>query len=128
MKKLVLLLFTTCFFLASCSNDNESSRQEDEDKLYKKFDELINLSEQYTSPCTNPDEWAYTEIINPCGHQLMLYSKKINTTAFLQKVERYNKLSQAHKKKWKLLCFDDVIQGTLKGIECIDGKPKLIYE
>lgn len=128
MKKLGLLVVTLCIIFSSCSNDDESSKQKDEDKLYKMFDELITLSEQYTRPCTNPDEWAYTEITNPCGGQLMIYSKKINTTAFLQKVERYNKLSKAHIKKWKLICFYDVIPGKLKGIECIDEKPKFIFE
>ncbi|MFD1605975.1 hypothetical protein ACFSJW_05165 [Flavobacterium artemisiae] len=128
MKKLGLLLFTICFVLSSCSNDSESSRQEEAEKLSKMFDELITLSEQKTRPCNNPEEWTYTKLNIPCHHQFIVYSKKINTEVFLKKVERYKTAAKAHSKKWKLECFDDVIPGTLKGIECIDGKPILVYE
>lgn len=124
-----IILSVVFFVIASCSNDRETTQEEDDAKLSKMHAELIALSGQETQTCTNPDEWAYTSLTSPCGRQFILYSKKTNTELFLKKAEQYNKSSQAYLEKWKIYCaFFSIAPVEPTGIECVEGKPTIVYK
>ncbi|MFB9079863.1 hypothetical protein ACFFLS_08230 [Flavobacterium procerum] len=128
MKKLSIIVFTILMTFTSCSNDDDTTQEEDTAKLSKMHAELVTLSGQETHTCTNPDEWAYTSIVTTCGGQFMLYSKKANTELFLKKVEQYNKSSQAYVEKWKVYCaFFSVLPAEPVGIGCVEGKARILY-
>lgn len=129
MKKLVLLFIIT-ITLVSCSNDDEESTQEeDQAKLEIMYKEIIDLSLAGTQYCTDSKDWDFTGIgSRACGgvQAYIVYSKKINTTQFLSKVEKYTELNTAYNKKWGVssICSVEI---PPKKIECVDGKPKMIY-
>lgn len=56
MKKLSFFLLTICMTITSCSKD-ESSREEEQARLDKMSDELIEYSQVNSKTCTNPADW-----------------------------------------------------------------------
>ncbi|KAF2517778.1 hypothetical protein [Flavobacterium foetidum] len=128
MKKLSILLFAVVTTFTSCSNDDDTTQEEDTAKLSKMHAELVVLSGQETQTCTNPDEWTYTTLSNSCGGQFFLYSKKINKEQFLKKVQQYNESSRAYTIKWSIFCAEFSVSPAIPPtIECVDGKPKFVY-
>ncbi|MFD1605974.1 hypothetical protein ACFSJW_05160 [Flavobacterium artemisiae] len=129
MKKLVFLtmLITIVY---SCNNDNlESNQEEDGAKLEKMHSEIITLSLANSQSCTNSEDWDFTGIgSRACGgfQAYIIYSKKIDTTQFLKKVKDYTDAQAAYNKKWGIASVCSV-EIPPKKIECVDGKPKAVY-
>ncbi|KAF2517779.1 hypothetical protein [Flavobacterium foetidum] len=130
MKKLGIIIFLGAFFaITSCSNDRETTQQEDFDKLNKMHQELRELSQVDNYSCTDPKEWTFVKIGDKCGgEENILYSKKINTEAFLTKANLYRKYFERYKKKWGFMCGAYLIYwGPPSGIECYENKPRFVY-
>ncbi|KUJ60542.1 hypothetical protein AR687_17375 [Flavobacteriaceae bacterium CRH] len=131
MKKLSFIIFTFCLLFASCNNDNDDNvlQEEGSQKLEKMYNELITGSLVNSQPCTDPKEWAFTAVnLSACGSdaRFIVYSKKINTAAFLDKVKKYQEAKIAFDTKWKIVSVCDIIK-TPTGVDCVDGKPTLTY-
>lgn len=129
MKKLSIVLFTICLLFASCSNDEETSKKEDSEKLEKLYDEIIALSLSNTETCTNSDEWLFTAIgSKACGGDAayIVYSKKTNTTEFLSKVKQYTDAQIKFNEKWSI-GSDCSITVMPTGVTCLEGKATLSY-
>lgn len=128
MKKLSFILFAT-LFLASCTNDEATTQEQDAAKLEKMHQEIIALSLATTQPCTDAKDWDFTPLgTKVCGGAALYipYSKKINREAFLAKIKAYTDADTAYDKKWNIgSTCEAVIPPT--GVECVDGKPKLSY-
>lgn len=132
MKKLVLTAFIICMtcMAFTCENEEETTTQEeDQAKLEMMYKEIIDLSLADTQSCTDSKDWDFTGIgSRACGgvQAYIVYSKKINTAQFLSKVKKYTELNTAYNKKWGVssICSVEI---PPKKIECVDGKPKMIY-
>ncbi|KAF2340628.1 hypothetical protein [Flavobacterium tistrianum] len=132
MKKLSFILFVASLTFISCNNDDSSTTQEQEKaKLDRMYEEIAQLSGINTQQCTDSNDWAFTSIATTTvcgGNSYIAYSKKTNTTVFLDKVKAYNQSYADFNKKWNIiiLCDNMVIQPT--GVKCVDGKPQLSYD
>lgn len=128
MKKISFIVLIICFITVSCSND-EDSQKEDSQKLEVMHNEIVALSLSNSQTCTNAEEWDFTRIsTSPCGgvNAYIIYSKKIDKTKFLAKVNEYLKAQAAYNEKWKIIGTCDLMLPP-SGIECTEGKPKLVY-
>lgn len=128
MKKISFIVFAICLIFASCSND-ENSQEEDSEKLEKMYDNIIVASLANSQTCTNPEEWNFAPIgSKACGGYAgyIVYSKKINSDEFLAKVKKYTDAQSVYNKKWGV-GSDCSLAIEPTGVECVDGKPKLIY-
>ncbi|WP_163411145.1 hypothetical protein [Flavobacterium ajazii] len=126
MKKLSFIVFIICFGAVSCSND-EDTQKEDAQKLEKMHQEIVTLSLSTSQTCTNPEEWDFTSInSSACGgtNDFIIYSKKIDKVKFLAKVDQYLKAQAAYNKRWKIDAACDLMLPPA-GIKCVEGKPKL---
>ncbi|MCZ4242507.1 hypothetical protein [Pedobacter punctiformis] len=130
IKSSALILFViTLFTFSGCKDNNflPSTRDADEKELKTLLDEIQKMSAAET--CTNSSEWKFVPIgSQACGGTIgfIPYSVKINTDQFLQKVEVYTNKQKAFIAKYKVVSTCAIILPP-KGVECIDGKPKLIY-
>lgn len=132
MKKLGLIAFIVCMtcMAFTCENDEpETTQEEDQAKLEIMYKEIIDLSLANTQSCTDSKDWDFVGIgSRACGgfQAYIVYSKKIDTTQFLSKVAKYTELSATYNKKWGVgsICSVEILP---KKIECVDGKPKMIY-
>lgn len=125
--KFICIAFSILFI--SCNNEESSSKEEETQNLAKAYDEIITSSMVNSTACTNPAEWAFTPIgSKACGGPKLFiaYSLKINVQYFLKKVENYNNTETAYNKKWGVISSCDVPR-TPSSIDCVDGKPTLIY-
>ncbi|WP_163399132.1 hypothetical protein [Flavobacterium fluviatile] len=128
MKKLSFIVFIICFVTVSCSNEEES-QDEDFKKLEVMHDEIVALSLSTSQACTNPEEWDFTRIsASSCGGEnaYVIYSKKIDKTKFLVKVNEYLNAQIAYNQKWKIILACQPMLSP-PGIECVDGKPKFVH-
>jgi hypothetical protein len=129
MKKPSFILFVLSLLLLSCSNDDPAQEQ-DAAKLDKMYQEIVTLSGVDSQTCTDPKEWAITPIASKaCGGvgSYIVYSKKINTDAFLKKVQKFTDSYAAYNKKWNLFSTCDIsIPPT--SVKCTNGKAELSYE
>ena len=129
MKKLSFIVFVFCSLFSSCSND-ENSQEEDSKKLETMYNDIVTFSLSDSQPCTNSQEWDFAPIgSKACGGNTgyIVYSKKINSAEFLDKVKKYTDAQSSFNKKWGVIS-DCSIAIRPTGIGCIDGKPKLIYQ
>ncbi|MBF4516542.1 hypothetical protein IRZ71_09310 [Flavobacterium sp. ANB] len=129
MKKLSFIVFALCLIFASCNNNDDDPKEKESQKLETMHDEIITLSLVNSQTCTNPEEWAFTQFDrNGCGEDAgyILYSKKINTAEFLDKIKKYQEAKTAFETKWKLL-YDCAIRSAPTGVDCVNGKPTLTY-
>jgi hypothetical protein len=129
MKKLSFIVFVVCFLFSSCSND-ENSQEEDSKKLETMYHDIVTFSLSNSQPCTNSQEWDFAPIgSKACGGYAgyIVYSKKINSAEFLDKVKKYTDAQISFNNKWGV-GSDCSIAIEPKGVECVDGKPKLIYQ
>ncbi len=131
MKKLSFIVFALCLLFSSCSNNSdEPSMEEESQKLDARYREIIEISLMNSEPCTNPNEWEFV-LISPshCGgfKGYIPYSKKINKPDFLAKVNDYIRDRGKFTSKWHLIS-DCAPTNPPTGIECVDGKPTLIFK
>jgi len=129
MKKQILLLSTVIglFFMASCKDNHESQRPDDEKKLTALYADIQKMAQQIK--CENAGDWKFTAIgSKACGGPtgFVVYSIKLDTTVFLQKVRSYTAQQDAFNKKWGV-SSDCMAVLPPKGVACEDGKPKFIY-
>lgn len=128
MKRLSFILLAT-LFLASCTNDETTTQEQEAAKLEKMHQEIITLSLATTQSCTDAKDWDFTPLgTKACGGVALYipYSKKINKEAFLAKVKAYTDAQTAYDIKWNIMSTCDVIIPPT-GVDCVDGKPKLSY-
>lgn len=131
MKNITFILFAIFFSLTSCCNDDETTQEEDNDKLEKLYQELVILSEVEDHTCNNPDEWSYTKLADVCGGERnIIYYKNIKSKTFFEKVELYKKLFVNYTKKWggPNCSVFIIFPGKPIGLDCYNEKPRLIYE
>ncbi|KQB37413.1 MULTISPECIES: hypothetical protein [Flavobacterium] len=129
MKKLSFILFAICVTFASCSNDDSNIQEKDAQELEKMHQEIITLSLVNSEPCTDSKNWDFTALgTKSCGGvaTFIVYSKKIDKNAFIAKVKAYTDAKTAFDKKYNISSTCEIILPP-SSIECMDGKPKLIY-
>lgn len=104
------------------------SEQEKEHRvLMELYEELYSIA--YSVSCTNVSDWTFTAFgSKACGgpQGYIAYSTKIDTTAFLQKVESYSQAEKAFNIKWGVVS-DCSITNAPQKVECNNGFPTLIY-
>ncbi len=127
-KILVVLISILFFAIAGCEEkDLYNTKQEDEIELSTLKSELNKMTNQFA--CENSADWNFVAIgAQSCGGPtgFIAYSKKIDETAFLDKVNSYTKKQQAFNIKWKILS-NCALLAAPKSIECVSGKPKFVY-
>lgn len=113
---------------AGCEEkDFSSSKESDEQEMSSLRREIDKMSEQVN--CDNGADWKFTGIgSKACGGLTgyVAYSTKIDETLFLKKVAMFNQKQKAFNVKWNLMS-DCLAPNPPKSIECINGKPKLVY-
>jgi hypothetical protein len=106
----------------------ELSEQDKEHRnLITLFDEIQNLV--YAISCTNSANWTYTAYgFKPCGgpQGYIAYSKNMDTTSFLKKIDEYAKSEKEFSIKWHISSDCSVTPKPI-AIECKNGYPNLIY-
>ncbi|MNR99399.1 hypothetical protein D3C72_306340 [compost metagenome] len=129
MKRISLLFMTIAFIFMGCSNDDDQTKEQESQQLDQMHQEIIALSLVTTEACTNSEEWSFTAIgSKSCGGPTgyIAYSLKIDTVAFLKKVEDYTKAQNEFNIKWGIPSTCEMaIPPT--GVDCVDGKPTLVY-
>ncbi|MNQ33953.1 hypothetical protein D3C85_473980 [compost metagenome] len=129
MKKPGFILFAICLILFSCSNDDDSARNKEQRNLDKMYQEIVSVSLVNSQVCTDSNEWDFTAIgSKSCGgsNGYIIFSKKIDKTAFLAKVKAYTDAQAAFNVKWNVFSNCDMILPP-SSVDCVDGKPKLLY-
>jgi hypothetical protein len=127
MKNLKLLILVIGLTFISCSNDNGNTQEQDAQNLEKMHVEILSLST--SKQCENPADWAFTSIgSKTCGGPtgFIAYSLKLNTTEFLDKVEKYTNYQKEFNTKWGIISTCDVPPSPTS-IECVNGKVRLVY-
>lgn len=93
------------------------------------YDEIVSASMVNSTLCTNPAEWTFTAIgSKACGGPTgyIAYSLKINVPEFLKKVENYTNAQNEYNKKWGIISTCEIMNPP-SGVDCVNGKPTLIY-
>lgn len=126
MKKLSFLLFAFCIVFSSCSNDHESTQEEDSAVLVKMYNDIVEYSQANSKTCTNPEEWAFVKFGNSFCSGHIIYNKNINVALFQKKVNQYIKAKEKFDEKWGVF-YDCMMMPPPTGIQCVEGKPALIY-
>jgi len=124
---LFLLSFLSISFTA-CEKAGNSSQEEEKDSLENLYKEIEELS--ISVVCEDAEEWDFTAIgSKACGGPTgyLAYSSGIDTEDFLKKVALYTELQDQYNKKWGIIS-DCMALMPPNNVECVDGKPKLIYE
>ena len=106
----------------------ELSEQEKEHRvLMDLYNELYELA--YNNTCSNSSDWTFTAFgAKACGgpQGYIPYSKNIDVTQFLQKVEAYSEAEKAFNIKWGI-ASDCAIVNPPKSVNCQNNYPVLIY-
>jgi hypothetical protein len=127
MKNLQLFILAIGLTLISCSNDSESSKEQETENLEKMRAEIFLLSA--SKQCEDPADWDFTAIgSKACGGPtgFIAFSLKLNTTEFLEKVKKYTNSQKEFNIKWGIISTCDLTPSP-SSINCVDGKPHLIY-
>lgn len=125
---IVLILVMILAGASSCKKNNESTKEAEELKLKTQLEEIKALSEQVK--CENEADWKFRPIgSKACGGPTgyISYSSKIDTVAFIQKVEKYTTAQANFNKKWDIIS-DCMAMLPPKKVVCENEKPKLIYQ
>lgn len=129
MKKLTFIICMLCLTFVSCSNDDSADRERDYQNLGKMYREILSLSKINSELCRDSNEWDFTAIgSKACGGSAgyIAYSKKIDKAEFLAKVKAYTDAEAAFNTKWSVISPCDIVVPP-SSVDCVDGKPKLIY-
>lgn len=124
----LLLLAISLLLISACKDKFEGSKEDDRQQLEMLMAEIKAMSEQ--EKCDNAAEWKFVAIgSKACGGPtgFVTYSVKMDTTAFLGKVNQYTNDQAAFNKKWKIVS-DCMALLPPKNIICENEKPKLVYE
>lgn len=104
-----------------------NEQQKHHKKLMDLYSEILKFSQNKN--CINANEWKFTAYgSKACGgpQGYIAYSSKIDTVAFLQKVEAYTKQEKLYNKKWGIISNCEITQKP-KSVECKNGAPVLKY-
>lgn len=104
-----------------------TEQEKDHQNLMKLFDEVYTLANN--NSCINSNDFAFTGYgAKACGgvQGYIVYSKNIDSIAFLKKVQEYSKAEQEYNIKWGIISDCSVVNPPKK-IECKNGYPRLIY-
>ena len=104
-----------------------TEKEKDHRALIDLFSEIENLA--YSKTCANTTNWSFTAYgSKACGgpQGYLPYSKSINVTAFLDKIEVYTEAEKTFNIKWNIVSDCSVIN-TPKSVECQNEIPILIY-
>jgi len=147
MKKINLIAIVASMMFTACNADIEYAKndntvidtvkvqdskilQDEESKnLQKMYGEIVVLSDN-SKACTNNNDWDFVPVgSKPCGgpNEYLVYSLKINTTDFLAKIRTYNAKQEEFNNKWKIISTCEVVSEPAS-IDCVNGKPTLIYK
>ncbi|WP_289658017.1 hypothetical protein [Flavobacterium panacagri] len=127
MKKLSYLLFAIFLIITSCSKD-ESSREEEQARLDKMYQEIIDYSQINSKSCTNPEEWTFVKFGASLCSGYIIYNKTVNVSVLQQKIDKYKEAQGKFDAKWGVYyALDCVMMPPPTGIECVNEKPTLIY-
>ena len=108
------------------SNDGTSQEQEAQN-LEKMHAEILSLA--VSKQCENPADWNFTPIgSKACGGPtgFIAYSLKLNTTDFLDKVEKYTNSQKEFNNKWGIISTCDVPPSPTS-IKCVNNTAELVY-
>jgi len=113
----------------SCKDSSILATTKDDDakELKALLNEIEKMSDGIT--CANASDWRIVPIgSKPCGGatHFVLYSVKIDTSLFLQKVENYTQKQKAFNIKYQMSSDCSTIIAP-KSVECVNEKPALIY-
>lgn len=142
MKKISLLAIAICLTLNSCNSDDlikytdkeikteKNTKNKESEELTKLYNKILELSLVNSQTCDNAKDWAFSAIgSKSCGGptEYIAYSLKINTDNFLKKVKEYTNKQSEFNTKWGVVSSCEVIP-VPKSVECVNGKPTLVYE
>lgn len=129
MKKLSFLLLALCLAFTSCSKD-ESSREEEQARLDKMYDELIEYSQVNSKTCTNPEEWNILKYGESACSGFYIYNKSVDAAVFRKKVDSYREARSKFDAKWGVYYdaypCETVVMNTR--ISCVEGKATIVYD
>ena len=138
MKKIsLILLFSLCLF-TRCVDErpqpnfcieceiNGMSRSAADIRLSEIYQALEKIATSVT--CNDASEWKFVAFGSkacggPAGY--LPYHKSIIVKDFLERVANYSALQNAYNKKWNVISDCSIVQMP-KGVECVDGKAKLL--
>ena len=118
-------MFLTVFIF--CSEDIETTKEQDAQKLELLFAEIKTLSTSVA--CVDSSEWTFTAYgSKPCGGPIgyIAYSSKIDTVFFLRKIDEYTVAQENFNKKWGIIS-DCTVTPVPSDVVCSNGKPVLEY-
>lgn len=126
---IILINFSILLAFNSCKDSEAfpATKDADESELKTLLNNIQKMSEHIS--CDDPADWRIVPIgSKPCGGatDFIVYAAKIDKILFLQLVEQYNQKQKAYHVKWSSPS-DCAIVMAPKSIECVSGKPKLIY-
>ncbi|MBC7615868.1 MAG: hypothetical protein H7202_07365 [Pedobacter sp.] len=125
-KSILFSLFI--FSFTGCEEKNlYNSKEDDVLEIASLRSEIDKLSEQVN--CENNAGWKFTPIgEKACGGPTgyVAYATKIDEALFLKKVTLYNQKQKAFNVKWNVVS-DCMFMNPPKSIDCVSGKPKLVY-
>ena len=120
-----LLLVVLAFI--SCSADNDSSQQGDQQRLDELLAEIHQMAEN--TSCTDDSNWAFTAYgSKACGGPIgyIIYSTLINTDSFLEKVAFHVSSQNEFNIKYGIVS-DCSVPTMPTGVSCENGQPTLTY-
>lgn len=130
LKKQAALLTLAILMLVTpaCKDNLEDAKEGDIQKLETLMAEINAMSAQ--EKCENAAEWRFRPIgSKACGGPggYVSYSVKIDTNAFIQKVNKYTAEEAAFNKKWNVVSDCRMLLPP-KNVICENEKPKLVYD
>lgn len=122
---LLIVLFCT---ISGCEEkDFTSTLAEDKEEVAALRNEIDKISNQVS--CENAGDWKIAPIgSKACGGAgaFIPYSTKIDVNDFLKKVAMFTDKQKAFNVKWGSISDCSLITPP-KSVECVGGKPKLVY-
>ena len=119
-------------FTSGCKDESVQNIKKDKElqQLNVLFQEIETMGNQVS--CENAADWKFvlvgTDFCSAGKSTYIAYSTKIDQSLFLQKVFIYKEKQKAFSAKWeRQSACPAVIMAEPKGVECVNGKPKLVY-
>ena len=126
---LFLLLSLLLTSISGCKDEKSQNRKQQQEQraLTNFLEEIKAMANQV--PCVDATAWKFVAIgSKSCGGPsgYIAYPKAINESIFLNKVKLYTKKEKAFDQKWGLISTCSITPKPTS-VECVNGKPKLVY-
>ncbi len=121
----LFLAFTLTSF--GCEKSNSPNQESDRQELAALLQDIENMANQV--PCENDGDWKFAPVgAKACGGptHFIAYAKKINESAFLEKIRLYTNKQLAFNERWNIRSTCDAPQPP-KSVTCVNAKPKFVY-